>query len=122
MCFWQNKVEKAFGAFRFLTEYGLSAKQNLRPPDVERIFTKDNIGIEVHYYSGVDSEFKKGMFVDIVILVNGNRCNLMKADNIFGDEMLQVLKTDIDAVKPLAQIPVYADFIKTHIDKILSLG
>lgn len=94
-------------------------KRYVRPPDEERVYSKNNIVIEVCYYLGVYPNGKTDMCVDVILTVDKCRKNLLKSDQIFDTELLEILKTNIDTVTPLEQIPIYAEFLKTNINMLL---
>ena len=119
MWFKKNNVDKAFKSFNFLIEYGFTLKRYHRAPDEERVYSQSNIVIEVDYFWGVYPDYTKNMRVDVIIKVDEYRNNLLESDKIFNAELLESLKTEINAVTPLEQIPIYADFIKTNINSLL---
>ena len=119
MWFKKNNVNKAFQSFQFLSNYGFTLKRYLRAPDEERVYSLNNIILEVNYYWGIYPDGKDSMCVAVVLTVNDCRKNLLKSDRIFDADLLKALKTSVDAVTPIEQIPIYADFMKTNIDTLL---
>ena len=51
--FFKISENKAFNSFKFLFKYGFSLKKYTRLPDIEHVYSKKNIVIEVDYYVGV---------------------------------------------------------------------
>lgn len=118
MCFWKSKIEKAF---RFLIKNGFSLKKYLRAPDEEYVYSKNNIVLEVDYYFGMYPNGESSMCVAVILTAGGVRNNLLKCTNIFDGNLLENLKSSVDGLSPSEQISVYADFIETNIDTLLSL-
>ena len=59
------------------------------------------------------------MSVAVILSVDGNRDNMLSYSKIFDAELLEALKFRVNAVTPLEQIPIYADFIKSNIDMLM---
>ena len=126
MRFKKNNINKAFRSFRFLSEYGFSLKRYSRNMDREHVYSLNNIVLEIDYYLGFNPNkntnmCSDGMCVAVILTVDDCRNNLLNCDKIFNAELLETLKTDVVAAQPIDQIPVYADFIKTNIGKLLQL-
>ena len=94
--------------------------------DREHVYSLNNIVLEIDYYLGFNPNkntnmCSDGMCVAVILTVDDCRNNLLNCDKIFNAELLETLKTDVVAAQPIDQIPVYADFIKTNIGKLLQL-
>lgn len=116
MFFWKSKIEKAF---HFLKKNGFHLKKYTRFPDEECVYSKKNIVLEVDYYIGVNFIGKTGMYVAVILTADGKRDNLLNHNQVFDGRLLETLKTNVEAVTPLEQITIYADFIKTNLDTLL---
>ncbi len=108
--------------FSFLIEHGFSLEKYIRPPDVECVYSRDNLSISVTYYIGVLETYKKTMCFDIILTIDGNRENLLNCTEIFGVDSIIDLLMKIRYMSASEQIPVYARFLQENINKLLNKG
>lgn len=103
-----------------MKDYGFSSTKYLRAPDIEYVFVRDDLEIELAYYLGVSETYEESMcFCVIISNVNG-RNNLLQCTEIFGADLINKLIADIKDIDADAQVPIYAQFLKDNIDTLLN--
>ncbi|MDE5563253.1 MAG: hypothetical protein K2J01_06920 [Clostridiales bacterium] len=122
--FWKKKKKFIVDDFSFLKDYGFSSKDYTCNAETDYAFTRNDLTISVYYYLGILETYKKQMCLDVVItfgdILGDNRRNLLKATDIFGEELINKLIADIKDLDADAQVPIYAKFLKDNIDTLLN--
>ena len=118
--FWKKKKKFIVDDFAFLLDYGFSRKKYLRAPDVEYVFIRNDLEIELAYYLGVLETYEQAMCFCVIISNINGRNNLLQCSEVFGADLINKLIADIKDLDADAQVPLYAQFLKDNIDTLLN--
>ena len=100
--------------FKFLKDLGFKFVEYQNGPDLETVFTYQDVIIELHYYYGVDDKYNKDYYFDVVISKKGIRENLLKSIVIFGQEKIQDLVNKLVSANMENKIILYSQFIMNN--------
>ena len=100
--------------FKFLKDLGFKFEEYQNGPDLETVFTYQDVIIELHYYYGVDDKYNKDYYFDVVISKKGIRENLLKSIVIFGQEKIQDLVNKLVSANMENKIILYSQFIMNN--------
>ncbi|MDE7107142.1 MAG: hypothetical protein K2O39_02345 [Clostridiales bacterium] len=117
--FWKKKKKFIESDFEFLLDYGFSRKKYVRPPDIEFVFVRDGLEIEIDYYLGVLESYEEVMCFCVIITKDNKRNNLLQCTDIFGADLIKKLTADIQNLDAGAQMPIYAQFLKDNIEILI---
>ena len=106
--------------FAFLLERGFVMEKFVRPPDVECVYSLNNLEINAQYYIGVLPSYKKTMCFDVTVTVGDERRNLLQCIDIFGFDSIYELMMKIRYLPASDQITEYAKFLQENIDMLLT--
>ena len=98
-------------SFAFLKKLGFKYEEYQKGPDLEIVYSYQDIIIEICYYYGVDENYNSGYFLDIIISKKGFRENLLKSINVFGREKILEFSNILNSANMKNKIGLYAQFI-----------
>ncbi|MDE6029442.1 MAG: hypothetical protein K2F90_03885 [Clostridiales bacterium] len=118
--FWKKRKKFIVDDFSFLKDYGFSMKKYSRAPDVEYVYVRNDLEIELAYYLGVLESYEQAMCFCVIISNINGRKNLLQCAEEFGADLINKLIADIKDLDADAQVPIYAQFLKDNIDVLLN--
>lgn len=101
-------------SFVFLKKLGFEYEEYQKGPDLEIVYSYQDVIIEISYYCGVDGDYKRGYFLDVIISKKGFMENLLKCINIFGQEKILELSNALNSANMKNKISLYAQFIMNN--------
>lgn len=101
-------------SFKFLKELGFKYEEYQRGPDLEIVYTYQEVIIEINYYYGIDDKHNKNYYFDVIISKKGIRENLLKSIVIFGQEKIQELVRKLKSANMKNKISLYRQFIMNN--------
>ena len=106
-------------SFEFLKKLGFDYQEYQKGPDLEIVYSYQDVIIEISYYYGIDKNYNSGYFLDVIISKNGFRENLLKSTSVFGQEKILELSNALNSTNIKNKISLYAQFIMDNSSLLL---